>query len=254
MMKHLKPWSVMTLIFILGAMQAKDKQEKVNEEQIRQLIKDLDHDDPERRDKATDELTKIGKPVLEALKKLLEKPSSIEVKERAERIVKEIERQIRRSKFKGGEIVCGLQATLLSDKDTFVKGEKISFELEIKNVDKKKREFVPIKSLDNEYPGSSSALTSSHGKILLKQISGEKTKLTKSMVGCGTGPDKNPVELKPEEIITRELLVTENLPEGEYEIQVIYYAKSKELLKDASNDLKSNAIRFNLVEKDKSEK
>ena len=41
-------------------------------------------------------------------------------------------------------------------------------------------------------------------------------------------------------------LDSSDLPAGEYEVAVTYYAKSRGLLKDAKEDLKSNVVKFSV--------
>lgn len=69
-------------------------QEKIDpklEEKIKKLVEQLGAEDSKDREKATEELIKIGEPALEAVKKALANPPSNEVKERAQKIIEEIE-------------------------------------------------------------------------------------------------------------------------------------------------------------------
>ncbi|MBI4833312.1 MAG: HEAT repeat domain-containing protein, partial [Planctomycetes bacterium] len=65
------------------------KEAKANDE-IQSLIKQLGDDDWETREKAKEELTKIGEPALELLKQTLKETQEPEVRMRVEWIIKTI--------------------------------------------------------------------------------------------------------------------------------------------------------------------
>ncbi len=69
--------------------QGQENSSKSQEETITQLIKQLDDDDPQPRDKAQEELIKIGKPALNALGKAAQS-SSQEVQSRAKKAIRRI--------------------------------------------------------------------------------------------------------------------------------------------------------------------
>src|SRR5262249_4130844 len=62
----------------------------VTAEQIAQLVKQLDHDDFDVREKATAELIRLGPTALPAVKKLLAGNPSVEAKRRAEEILEKV--------------------------------------------------------------------------------------------------------------------------------------------------------------------
>ncbi len=62
------------------------------EEKVKKLIEDLGKDDPKRRDTATEELIRLGKPVKSYIAKALKDAKDPEVKSRLERISSEIDR------------------------------------------------------------------------------------------------------------------------------------------------------------------
>ena len=273
--RRLKDWkirrlaAVLALLLVIGCSGQMDMTLSPQDEQslrIQQLIKDLDDNSQKTRIKATEELIEIGEPALEQVKKALAKPPSNEVRIRAGEILKKIEHKIRfrYSQFKGGDVVCGLQATLRCEKDTYKVGEPITFEYEIKNVDTQAREFVPIKGFNNVIPGEGLIFKSSQAEIAISKVFAEGEKRfggRKNLFGFDSEPDRTPMKLNVGERVTKEIAanyvyesVKRNsrnsvIPSGEYKVIVVYFAKEEKLLPDAPDDLKTNVIRFNVEEK-----
>jgi hypothetical protein len=79
---------------LLSAASAQDTQPpQAKPEDIARLIKQLDADDFDRREQATEALIKLGEQIEETLKKAAAESKSIEVKQRAERVLAAIERE-----------------------------------------------------------------------------------------------------------------------------------------------------------------
>ncbi len=209
------------------------------------LIRDLSSDDLDVRDAAVTGLVKLGEPVLEPMKKALAKADG-EAKARLQDVIATIERDERRKKFKGGAEVCGLAAALRSEKDAYKAGDAITLKLEIMNVTKVAKPYVPATHFDTRAPGRSATTTSSYGRITVTQLSGEAPTDHEGLRGCGMGPLKKAIELKSGESVTLDIALGEKLPAGEFEVAVSYYAKTKQLLDGAEADLVSNIVKFKI--------
>lgn len=118
---------------LLLAQDAKDQDIKAQEERIARLIKDLDNEDAHTREKATEELIKIGRPAVEPLKKALANKPTEETKLRIDRILDEIDWP------EGGKINDGMQLTIKTDKTTYKEGEEITINIRLKNRSDKKK-------------------------------------------------------------------------------------------------------------------
>ncbi len=213
---------------------------------IATLIQELDDADFNKREVATVALIEIGEPSHAPVKQVLANPPSTEVQYRAARIDRAVAKQIREKRNPGGEAVGGLQATLISECDTFSPDDKIVFQLQIKNVGDKARDYVAIHFFDHTMPGYKSSSSGSHARVVLKQISGDKFPEVGCINGCGSGPLRIVTELKAGERACTEVDIggKKPLPKGEYEVYVVYFAQSRQLLKDLKADLQSNAVRF----------
>lgn len=262
------------MLALLGILLAAPVQETTpTQERISRLIKGLDAEDFDAREEATQELVELGKPALEPLEKVLKDRAGLEAKARARTIIGRIEGHIRRAKFKGGKVVAGLRAALqpLSKSEDFVAGKPIAFEIEIMNVDGAVRAFVPIRIFDIRTPSRGRSHSNSHARVVLKQISGSELPKKVGLSVSGIQTDTTAVDLNPgasrmykvetaaelSDAVNTRILVhgrgpvcrIDDLTPGEYEIHLIYFAKTKKLLKGAKEDLKTNVVRFKVKEK-----
>ncbi len=139
------------------------------------LIRGLSSDDIEARESAAAELIKLGAPALAPMKRALAAAEG-ERKARLQELIVKIEREERRKGFKGGDEVCGLAGALRSEKDEFRVGDAITLKLEIMNISREARAYVPARYFDREFPGDMSHNSGSYGKIVVKQTAGERPK------------------------------------------------------------------------------
>ena len=97
----------MIILILLSALQ-----ETPPAERIGKLIEQLDADAFDARESASLALVEIGEPALDALRKAAEETTSPEVQVRAVRAIAQIEAEIRRKNFPGGDPVAGFQAAI----------------------------------------------------------------------------------------------------------------------------------------------
>ncbi len=213
------------------------------------LLGELDDADFEKREAATQALIKIGEPAHEAVKKTLADPPSMEVKERAARVERQISLEVREKTTKGGEPAGGLQATLFSSGDTFRAGEKIVFKVQLKNVSETTREDMPIETFDREVPGEFSSTNLSQARIIIRQTSGDRKRITNiasTSMQINRGIQVIHTEIKAGERAAVDVPITNEkpLPIGDYEVTVVYHARTRGMLKEATEDVKSNTVKF----------
>lgn len=226
---------------------------------IDRLITRLDADEFDAREAATRELIAIGEPAIEALRKAAQS-SSPEVQVRAKRAIAEIEAEIRRREFPGGDPVAGFRAAIriAREKPEFAANEKIEFEFEIRNVDSAACRLTAIRVIEAHVPGRADTFSMSHARIVIKQMSGTTRGWSGTTLSLGPKPDLEAVEIDPGKgaILTVgpagiaapiQRARSETLSPGEYEVHVVYFAESKGLIDGAEADLKSNVLRFTVT-------
>lgn len=96
------------------------------------LVEQLSAEDIEARDQASEALRRIGEAALPGLR--AERTVSDEVRSRIAWIVASIERETRRARFQGGNVVQGLRGAARVDKKEFALGEQGIVRFEIMNV------------------------------------------------------------------------------------------------------------------------
>jgi hypothetical protein len=134
------------------------------------LLRELDDDAIEVRDRAAAELVKMGGKALEPLRKA--KSESEEVKARIAELIGRIERDLRRATFKGGEPANGLSAALRpaeKDRETWKAGEAVVLTLEVMNLESRPADFVPIQAWDRDMPEISFSTTGAHARVVARR-------------------------------------------------------------------------------------
>ncbi len=208
------------------------------------LIRSLSSDDIDVRAQAAAGLVKLGEPAIQPMKKALASAEG-EMRARLQELIATVEREERRKNFKGGDEVCGLAARV-TGKESYKAGDAIDLTCEIMNLSKEARPYVKATTFDRHSPTEMSSYTSSHGRISVKQISGDRPENSGGLRGCGMGPQIKSVELKSGESVSIAIALGDKLNPGEYEVFVTYYAKTKELLQGATADLVTNVLKFKI--------
>ena len=212
--------------------------------EIERLVLELSDESIEIRDRASADLASRGEPALPVLRSALGRDPDRELKSRIEVLIPMIAREARRAKFKGGDAVEGFQATLRTDKQSIRCGEELSFDAEIMNVSKETRAFIPIRHTDSTLPALSSSSSTAHARIVVKELTPKPAGRFGGRFGCGGRILKTAVELQSGDSSVYTFKLGAALEPGEYEIHVVYYAKSKGLLANAQDDLKSNVVKI----------
>ncbi|OHB77728.1 MAG: hypothetical protein A2Z34_03130 [Planctomycetes bacterium RBG_16_59_8] len=146
------------------------------------LIRDLGDDDWDTREKAVEELVKIGKEALPRAE-IASRSDDPEVAARAKRVVE----WIKFNSIDGGGVVNGLQSILQSDNIQYNSGDPILLTLIVKNVSEGSRTITPVLGLDRkiEVPSKSESLSSStsHGGLVVKCVSEAYVGLSSASIG-----------------------------------------------------------------------
>ncbi len=148
-------------------------------EKVDRLLQQLAADGIEVREQAADTLVKLGKPALELLRLTRDGSKDASVKSYLVDAVARIERDVRRETFEGGREMGGLKAGLrLADpkKRKFKRDEAIELTIEVLNVSRVARAFVPIDDWSHTLPGISESSTSAQACLEVKQVAGEAPK------------------------------------------------------------------------------
>src|SRR5262249_15393614 len=89
--------------------------------QLKACIRQLDDDDCRTRERAAASLRRIGSPAVDSLKQTVATAKSSEVRERAEKLA----REIRLASFPPGKTMAGIRATLRCERDVYRADEMI---------------------------------------------------------------------------------------------------------------------------------
>ena len=168
----------------------------LQEEVLNRLVRDLGSDSLETRDRAARELVALGKPALEAMKKLAENAPEKEVRSRAAQIAKEIDIALRTSK---PVVKDGLSITVLPLKATVDAGESPVLEWTLKNVSEKDV-VVNVPSL----------WTADWQTFSLKDSKGRSWSFGMHIPG---DPNESPRTLKPGESLSNQAALTAFFPD-----------------------------------------
>jgi len=213
------------------------------------LLRALDDDSIEVRQKATEELERLGEEARPALVRRRSEAFSLEVRSRIGEILGRLDTAKRLKEFKGGKPVCGFSARLEVKEDP--EDGTVLFKAEFMNVGPAAAGFVPIQSWNTSLPGSSSSSSHSRAQLRVKALDGEILLTHRGRCSGGSfAPPKTPVRVEAGGTRVFELRLDGDKDEflrlkpGSYEATVVYYACSRGLLAGAEEDLESNAVRF----------
>lgn len=212
-------------LFIAGAWMAAQPAEPLADRyRIAAFIKQLDDDDFRSRNRAARQLRRIG---YSAIDLLAAAKGSVEVRERAERLA----REIRFDSYPAGKPAEGMQATLRADREVFRSDQPITMQLEIKNVGGTnlgipstiRWSYSQTHGPDNHRVRG--LYVPSHAAIEVHQLSGRKPPRNQSPIACGHPGNPPLTAVMPGNAIDFSVPVTmvDRLTRGEYEISVTLY-------------------------------
>lgn len=218
------------------------------EQRIASLIFDLDAPDPYLRDRVTEELLQIGPEVIEPLRRALEDPPTPEFQARAQLILAELPKRWKHIREGGGAVVAGLQAVLRASPDPCRAGEPLHLNLEIAAVGLRRAALCDLRALDIEFtPDRASTSPLAEGRLVIRRLgaAGAAPAATPLLFDRG---QRRTIDLEPGGAIRTALPLHEacELPAGDYEIRLVYYAGSQKLVAGATKDLESNTVRVTI--------
>jgi len=213
-------------------------------QRINRCIADLDSPDSDVRDKATADLLAIGPDVVPFVRKAIADNPSPELKTRGEQLLAEVPRQWEFFSPEGGDICAGFQAILRPANSPVKEGMLLTVEL--RNVGPRERPMVDVRGIDIELPDAKAEFTSDYGdaRLVIRKVGGDAPRVRGSAIIYEKSPRRQ-IFFKTGGSISTRIRVADvmDLPPGEYEVQFIYYAATRELLRDAMDDLRSNTLR-----------
>jgi hypothetical protein len=249
-----RSWSICVLLLhLLGAAPATRPSTNPTaaalDKQIAEAIIQLDSPDSATREKATTKLINLGPRVLRPLKAAIHPDSTPEFTTRAQFILTEIASQWRYVDQNGGNIVSGFQA-ILGGKPEAQAGKPLSLVLVFRCVGSTGGALMETRTVDIELSNTNALFShpDSEGKLIIRKIGDDKLPAGPSPLVCNSGPP-HAIDFYIGGSVNTSLWIDKELqlPPGEYDIQFIYYARSKKLLKEALEDLESNALRIRVV-------
>jgi hypothetical protein len=215
---------------------------------ILQAMGELDAPAPATRERATARLMGIGPAAMPMLREALKSQVSPEFRTRARQLLEDIPRQWHLSSD-GGDVEGGFQCTLqcFAQTDPALPGPLLIVEL--RNVSPATRQLSDVRAVDIELPQQSKLFTSSlaEGRIVINRVGVEMPAIAGVPLIYEKGPRRTIDFNVGGNIQTLvNLSGAVRLPPGSYEAQFIYYAKSRDLLNDALDDLRSNVAKFSI--------
>jgi hypothetical protein len=238
-----------------GAADKSDGSAEAERRQVEALLDELDAADFGAREAAAAALVRIGPNVLEPLRKRLDRPHTPEFRSRAKQVTDGVAQTWRYWSPEGGPIAGGFQATLapasavVAGAATFKAGAPIVFKLEIRNVCPEPRQFVDVRGIDLDLGGAGGPVVTEFGtaRAVLRAAAGGPLPADGRALLYDTGEPRT-IQFKTggNVMVRIPLADAVELKAGEYEIRVVYYAKTKGLVKEAAEDLESNVVRFKI--------
>lgn len=232
-----------------------DPQEESPNAEVEKLLDDLDAAEATVRDAAVKGLVRIGPPVLGPLEERLLDAPTPEVVARGKVIKAAIAQKWRYWSPDGGLVCAGFQATLAppEEQSVFVEGEPLLLELEIRNVSPDPRKMVDIRGMDLDLGDEKEQVFTSpfsDGRLVIRRRSEGNPPPRGQAVVFETGEPRKLLCKTGGYVLTPlRIDAAVSLAAGEYEIRFIYYARSKSLLEDAPDELRSNLLRVRVEPK-----
>jgi hypothetical protein len=185
---------------------------------------------------------------------MLANSSSPEFKSRAKFILDELPRSWKYLDLNGGEVVSACQAQLRPMLTPYFTRGRMHFEIDLRNVGPGKTQVIDIRGFDLELPDQKLELKSEQAdaRIVLREVMLRGTIAKKAQLPATEKSPRRAIEVYSGGRISTNIELDQMLilPPGEYEMQVVYYAQSQGLLKDAFDDLRSNVLRFKVQERE----
>jgi hypothetical protein len=231
--------------------------------QILEWIGQLGADEIEKRESATARLIQSGVRAAASLRGALRRDDP-ELRTRARYVLD----RIRWDAFPGGQPQAGFKLALQRTNDQYKKGETIPLDLQIWNVQPVEQRLPRIVTLAWDTARCEGLHPGAQALLVLQQLSGLGQK---KRIHFGSQGSNKPY-VSPRVLARGKMLAykfsfvwsnnglqdhcddqstmefPENLNPGDYEAYVVYFVRSKDLLKDANEDLKSNVIRFKVTD------
>ncbi len=219
------------------------------------LIRDLDHDDIEIRDRAQQRLERMASSSGQVDQAIAAHPSR-EAEPRLRRIADALRLRKRIEEFGGGEPVSGFSARVEADGTDFKIGDVIRLTITFMNLDDVERK-VPrfLDVMDVVTPSQAECRLSAVSALRVTKV-GAKHPIETAI------DDRKPTAVveewkcRPNDQVARavalfavddpDTISVPALPPGEYDIVFTYYAKTKDLLPDAASDLVSRPLRIRI--------
>lgn len=206
------------------------------------LVSLLDDDAIEMREKATEELLRIGKPAIPDLILSRDTTRSEEVRARIKSILSKLEESRPRASQEGAPLG-GLSLALRVQAGD---STGLLMEAEFTNVSPEPRQFFPVRLLNMQVPAEGFVSNLSEGTLEVKPTSPDAPRAPKKWRRlCAAGPNRRTaILLKPAERFRSEFwLDLRSLPPGEYSVQLEYFSRG---LLDTAENLKSNVLTVTL--------
>jgi hypothetical protein len=240
--------SMLRLIFLLEAPADPPTESLIERAHLDALIHQLDDDDFRTRERAAVGLRKIGTPALEPLKQSAAMAKSSEVRERAEKLA----REIRLASFPPGKTMAGMRSTLRAEREVYRADELIVMNFEIENVSNDDL-TLPTKFLWNysqTYGPQRTAIyrvvQPHHAKFEIFQLSGRKPKRKIDPIFLSCSETQSYQKMKIGETIQYPVPVgiAGRLLPGEYEIRAFVHMNFA--VPGSKEYLPSNSVRFTI--------
>ncbi len=218
--------------------------------EIATLIAQLDSPDAALREKATAKLINLGPRVFRQLKEAMAADATPEFMARAKSVLDEIASQWRYVDQSGGNVVGGFQAMLHGKPADFAAGRPISLSLFFRCVASSGGRMWEPRSIDVQLgDGAVATAPNSEGKLIIRAIGGARLPQQARPLICNSG-EPHAIDFNVGGSVHTSLWIDKEieLGAGEYEVQFIYHAFSRGLLKDALEDLESNVLRIRVSE------
>lgn len=210
--------------------------------ELQRLVAELEDDNFEVRDRAEAALKEAGPDALPFLQQALLGDPTPELQIRAERLLNHI-RLTWKISTEGGPVVGGFQLVLAAQAERYRAGQPIHLTLTVKHVWATAGRFHEIATCDVKAGAAEAGADESEARLVIRPRHADPLPRPEAIKMGQRGGSVDFVRYGSAAYVIQ-LDSALALPRGEYDVHLLYLARTRELLPGAVADLSSNAVRI----------
>jgi hypothetical protein len=147
----------------------------------------------------------------------------------------------------GGKPVCHLRASLSIKQRVVRQGDALVLKLRIRNLSTREQEYALVRISDVKMPWYAFVDRASQARVEFRLLQGKAPMIKSEGRRGGIPPQRKIVLIAPGSAFNDEIdCMTDRLVPGLYDVKVVYFSGSKNLLPEAAEDLETNSVRVRI--------